>query len=491
MGEPSDQFRSGTTGGPAPLGFAIRLDAFETLYHEDLVISTGDPAAAGAHHGMMGQTAGKEFSHTEKLEVGKVLELATEDGQGSFRVTMAEITAAAGLEQAMEATDDDAPPAALVRLDDGEPFWIGGEDATYVDPSDGFKIRVSPPTAAPASDGEGAGDAVCSDPEALGTLVMWSGEEEILSMAAAKGRTLSTASIEATIMEVYPDFKVGGRPPKPTDFPGNPAARVLISYNGEPPQPYLFFSSPELKSFTQLPWPGVQASFDFDFWCGPAGARIGIEVSETGASAAIIGDGDLPDERRDLTAGTTIPIPGTDRTLTFESSLARAAEQIRPIFTDADAAAEDAGVTALRLSVDDGNAVNDHWLLSNTVAGSLTLPSASGQELTLRLHDNRGRPPRDWISTLSALEEGEVVASGAAQVNEPFCYGGYCFFQSDANPDRPTYSGLQVVRDPAWPLVATGLWLLLLGISWCFYIQPLFDRRRAARSAAAKAGGDS
>ena len=73
----------------------------------------------------------------------------------------------------------------------------------------------------------------------------------------------------------------------------------------------------------------------------------------------------------------------------------------------------------------------------------------------------------------------------------PLCHGGYCFFQSDADALRPTYSGLQVVRDPAWPLVAAGLWLLLLGISWCFYIQPLFDRRRAARSAAAKAGGDA
>jgi len=480
VGEPRSQFRADGGRRAAPLGFSLRLDEFQTLYHEDLVIETGGSGAADPHHGMMGRGDGDTLTHTEKLEEGKVLELAPPDGSARYQLTMSEIRTASGLERVRRAPEagEEGTVAAQVRIDDGEAFWIGGPESLYIDADNRFKVR-----AVPAGD---ATDGSCPDGERLGTFQVRLDGGESLAIPAAPGQTLAVGTLRATVVEVYPDFSVGGGPPLATDFPRNPAARVQLEYEGDPPRSYLFFASEELRSFTQLPWSTVQAQFDFDYWCSPTtGGRVEVRVdAEGGATARATGPDGVAESR--VTGGATIPIPGTDRSLHVLEALPAAVEEIRPVFVDG----EDGGaLTALRLAVDDGESTEDHWLLSNTMAGTLALPEGTGEHLRLRLEDNRGRPPRDWVSTLSALEEGQVVATGDVQVNEPFCYGGYCFFQSDANPERPTYSGLQVVRDPSWTLVKVGLWMLLLGISWVFYVQPLFDRRGKRRPPAA--GGEA
>jgi len=145
----------------------------------------------------------------------------------------------------------------------------------------------------------------------------------------------------------------------------------------------------------------------------------------------------------------------------------------------------DGGNTALRLHVHGPTGSEQRWLLSNTEDGALML--RNGDDATtgfaLLLADNTDRPPRDWRSHLSFLDEGQVTGDDVIEVNQPAIFQGYRFFQSDADPRRPDYSGLQVVYDRSWPLVQAGLWLLLLGISWCFYVQPLFDRRRRGEGA--------
>ena len=64
-------------------------------------------------------------------------------------------------------------------------------------------------------------------------------------------------------------------------------------------------------------------------------------------------------------------------------------------------------------------------------------------------------------------------------ITNPGMFYRMCAF---GDPPAPR-GGLQVVYDRSWPLVQAGLWLLLLGISWCFYVQPLFDRRRRGEGA--------
>lgn len=484
VGEPASQFRAEGGQGAAPLGFSVRLDDFETLYHQDLVIETGGTVGGDPHHGMMGHQGEDSLRHTEKIEVGKILELRSPGDETAYRVTMSEISGARGLEQLHRPAEDGQAglPAARVALGDGEDFWLDGRNALFIDPTNRFKIRAS--TA--GADGAGGVDS-CGDGASPGTLTVDLGDGKPLSVPAIVGRGLAVGGLQATVLEVYPDFSVGGGPPSADEFPRNPAVRVRMGYTGDEPASYLLFAAEELRSFTQLPWSGVTATFEFDYWCSPTGAHIDLQVDDTGATTArISGDGAAPTVIP-VTQGASIPIPGTDEELTVREALASAVVEVRPVLTD-DGDGEPP-ITALRLTVDDGEGTEDHWLLADTMAGSLNLPALEGAGLRLRFEANRSRPPRDWISDLSVLEEGQVVASGTVQVNEPFCYGGYCFFQSDANPDRPDYSGLQVVRDPSWSLVKAGLWMLLLGIAWVFYVQPLFDRRRRAPVVAA-AGGD-
>lgn len=487
VGEPANQFQADGGRGAAPLGFSVRLDHFETLYHQDLVIEAGGTAGGDPHHGMMGRQGEEALRHTEKVEVGKVLELRSPGDETTYRVTMSEVTGALGLEQVHRPAVDgeEGEPAAKIAIGTGEAFWLGGRDSLYIDAANRFKIRASSAHAEDSS----AGDT-CGDGEGLGTFSVGLGDEEPLSIPASPGRALSVGGLQVTVLEVYPDFSVGGGPPSADDFPRNPALRVRMSQGDDPPGTYLFFAAEELRSFTELPWAHVTAAFEFDYWCSPTGAWIDLRIGDGGTTTAWIDRREEVPESLAATADTPIPIPGSEEIVTVLDALPSAVQEVRPVLVEGEPASDDApSITALRLTVDGGEGAEDHWLLANTMAGSLTLPAREGGGLRLRFEDNTGRPPRDWKSSLSVLEEGNEVAGGVVQVNEPFCYGGYCFFQSDANPDRPDYSGLQVVRDPSWSLVKAGLWMLLLGISWVFYVQPLFDRRRRAPVGAA-AGGD-
>ena len=51
------------------------------------------------------------------------------------------------------------------------------------------------------------------------------------------------------------------------------------------------------------------------------------------------------------------------------------------------------------------------------------------------------------------------------------------FFQSNARPNDPGYSGVGVVFDPGMPMVLSGLWMLMLGTFGVFILRPLLTRK--------------
>jgi hypothetical protein len=58
-------------------------------------------------------------------------------------------------------------------------------------------------------------------------------------------------------------------------------------------------------------------------------------------------------------------------------------------------------------------------------------------------------PIKGFKSTLDFVEGNEaVVQAKTIEVNHPFSYKGYTFYQSGYNPDDPSYTSLQVVKDP-------------------------------------------
>lgn len=90
--------------------------------------------------------------------------------------------------------------------------------------------------------------------------------------------------------------------------------------------------------------------------------------------------------------------------------------------------------------------------------------------------------PRETIksfnSRVSILEGEEVVLKKTIKVNEPLKYKGYTFYQNTYDEENLSWSGLQVVKDPGVPIVYTGFILLLLGVTYIFYIKPLMKKKK-------------
>ena len=99
----------------------------------------------------------------------------------------------------------------------------------------------------------------------------------------------------------------------------------------------------------------------------------------------------------------------------------------------------------------------------------------------LHFHTDQRDMPLEWQSKLSMLEEvdGEwqPVATGAIRVNDYFYYKGYRFFQTDARPDDPTYSGIGIVYDPGIEVVLLGFYMVMFGTFIVYFINPLVTRK--------------
>jgi ResB-like family len=460
VGRGASSFLDETRMAVVPLGFTVRLDRFDTLYHEDLILeqlSVDDPHLGRGDMGMGGRES--PLRHTVALEEGLVVAVTDPGSGATHTLHLEEITASAGLRRTWRdaAADGDGQP--VVRFSPAFPdprasvegLWLGPGDGIYIDPDNRYKLRVEAGGVLPDPADDG-----CADSQ-HGTFTLTGPGETQAAFAVLPGGRIQHAGLTGSVLEIIPDFAVGAGPRAVDDFPRNPALRVRLTDEEGRSGDFLFFSDPRLKGFTTLPFNGVEGSFDYDYWCSPTGQRLRLRVDPAGTVSGALAVGDA--------------------TVVIHEALGTAVAQTTPIPVDAGAGDQAVGHTALRLHIESPDGEQQRWLLSDTPDGAMRLG-----EFAVMLASNLERPPRDWRSHLSILEEGVVVREAVAEVNAPVFHRGYGFYQSDADPARPDYSGLQVVRDPSWPPVKLGLWMLLLGIAWMFYIQPLLGRRRSAGS---------
>lgn len=515
VGQASATFSGEIPAGPQPLGFSVRLDDFETHYHEDLVIEAlaySDPHQGSGAHGAMGHGSTRPLRHTVKLEEGATQALTDPETGEAYELTLVEITEAAALRQVRGQAGDGELGVPALALDTGgaaqvfgltDPMWMSADDPLYIDPTNRYKVRLEP-----WDGGEAPASLGLECPEGAGTLTLTGAGGKPLQTRIVEGGEFTLGRFSGTAEQVVPDFRVGEIPAVAEGFPRNPALRVRLQDETGEGGSYLMFSDPRLKGFTSLPWDGVQASFDYDYWCAPTGAWVRVLVAQSGdAVAAVLAEAPGSDSvvRRvgseesvhpaapfALTDGAELVLPGLDEPIEVVQVLGAAVESTELLSVEEAEAGEIEAFarTALKLRIDGPAGTDERWLLSNTEQGATWIGreaddggGAGSAGFGLLLANNTDRPPRDWRSHVSFLEEGIEVGSGVMEVNTPATHAGYAFFQSDASARDPDYSGLSVVRDPAWPLVKAGLWALLLGICWCFYVQPLFVRRARARRA--------
>jgi hypothetical protein len=101
--------------------------------------------------------------------------------------------------------------------------------------------------------------------------------------------------------------------------------------------------------------------------------------------------------------------------------------------------------------------------------------------------EKRDTDVKAFISHVTATRGAETARARIA-VNEPLSFGGWTLYQVNYNPDDPTYSGIDAVRDPGVRWVFLGFFLISLGVAWMFYV----DQRRPKKAGVpADAAGSS
>ncbi len=148
----------------------------------------------------------------------------------------------------------------------------------------------------------------------------------------------------------------------------------------------------------------------------------------------------------------------------------------------------DAPMAGLRYNYSDGSKGPLVRIRVSGKAGPISLeprrPLRLDKDKVLVLAPKGGDAVRDYLSTLSVIEEGRRVLTRVVEVNYPLVYRGYAFFQSDYRPEDPTFSGFQVVRDPGVWIVYLGFFLNAAGVFCAVFLPPVFRRRRARKAAA-------
>jgi len=103
----------------------------------------------------------------------------------------------------------------------------------------------------------------------------------------------------------------------------------------------------------------------------------------------------------------------------------------------------------------------------------------------LRYYNNDKVFPFEWRSVLSVYQkdaDGQLYkvdvgpeSEREIRVNDYFYYRGYRFFQTNAIPEMPTYSGIGVVYDPGIPIVLFGMYTIIAGTVLAFTVRPIAE----------------
>jgi hypothetical protein len=93
-----------------------------------------------------------------------------------------------------------------------------------------------------------------------------------------------------------------------------------------------------------------------------------------------------------------------------------------------------------------------------------------GSPYFLAFESLKDKETKYFRSDLSVLGSGdEVLKQQSIKVNEPMLHGGHRFYQTDYDPDNPTYSGIGVTHEPGLYIIYFGFYVLVLGCAMMFY----------------------
>lgn len=249
-------------------------------------------------------------------------------------------------------------------------------------------------------------------------------------------------------------------------------------------------------------FPDLVLGFEWDFWSAPGPPRYFLHWGDAGEAWLVGEDGSL----QEALLGMPLGLPGDTRIVPetfsenagFEQEIEFLAPRPPAEGVDVDFYARDARGLLLEVTRWPGTEREEvHEVRLATNPERLTLSNTwrpPDDSFEILFFENTSMMPFEWRSVLSVWEEdasGRLAKVDAGperdreiRVNDYFKYKGYRFFQTDANPKFPTYSGIGVVFDPGIPVVLTGMYTIILGTVLAFLVRPIVLARSKRRQAA-------
>ncbi len=86
-------------------------------------------------------------------------------------------------------------------------------------------------------------------------------------------------------------------------------------------------------------------------------------------------------------------------------------------------------------------------------------------------------PIKEYVSQIKILDGGKEVMRKSLRVNHPLKYKGYRLYQASYDQQNEKWAGIQVTRDPGYPLVLVGFIGMMIGLILMFYVNPFLNKK--------------
>ncbi len=244
----------------------------------------------------------------------------------------------------------------------------------------------------------------------------------------------------------------------------------------------------------------VIARLRWDRWTAPGPPRFVLGYGPAQAALLVGQDG----SRAPAPPGEALALPGPTRVVPseflhfarFEKNIRFAPRRVGPGGWDESFYSRDARGLVLEVVHFPGTEreLREDVSMASTEVGNSEWWLTGDQRYALRFLENTEGFPFDWRSVLAVWErdaggrlrklEGQSPDQREIRVNDYFRHRGYRFFQTNADPAKPTYSGIGVVYDPGIPVVLAGMYTIIAGTVLAFLVRPIVLARRRAGAAA-------
>ncbi len=445
-----------------PLGFSVRLDAFELLHYqpefrlrifdidedgEELVASI-DPAGKDASdelssHGVA--MNGYWPDHAMELEVEPA-------GPGARQQA---VLPALGLKRARSSN------GLMWLFDEGQPGG-GRIDAGGA----GVLAFVWQ-----ASRAEKLLSEIEAGDSARSPHVLVAGARK-LEVAVGKSYAIEGFDGLVKVLSVYRDFVIDPetkRPSERSNSPNNPAMQVEIldEDGGSIAKRWLFAKFPSFGHEGKAPGPEMQYEYRDQGASFTRGLLLVGETAEAWAieDGALKGKSSIKDQRTISIGGEELVVAALhESAVASHRHVTRSQDAINPVVE-----VEIQGEEAPRF-----------------MGAGQAVEIGGGRVLALT---PKGDDVRDFLSTVTVFEEGKPVLTRKVEVNHPLSFGGFSLYQSEYDPRDPTFSGFEVVRDPGLVIVYAGLVMMMLAVGHVMLVVPVMNRLRKKRGDEAAKGG--